>query len=64
MTGATEQRVREAAAALHDAITDARSEGLTVTWPRTVDDLPSIAVSETAKAKTAPATEAAKPKVK
>ena len=63
MSAATEQRVREAATALHDAITQARADGLHVTWPRTIDDLPSIAVSETAKAKSAPAAEP-KPKTK
>jgi hypothetical protein len=49
---AAEQKVRETATALHDAIAEARAAGLHVVWPRTVYDLPTIAVSETGKAAT------------
>lgn len=63
MTTAKEQRIREAAAALHEAILDGKAHGLHVTWPRSADDLATIAVSATAKAKPA-APEAEKPKTK
>jgi nicotinamidase-related amidase len=45
-----EKKVRDAASALHEAIAEARAAGLHVVWPRTVHDLPTIAVSETKQA--------------
>lgn len=48
-----EKAVREAAAALHLAFVDARKAGLTITWPRSVEGLAALAVSETAKAEPA-----------
>jgi hypothetical protein len=45
-----EKAVRDAAAALHEAITDARAAGLVVGWPLRVDGLTTMAISETAKA--------------
>lgn len=45
-----EKAVRDAAAALHDAIIAAKRVGLNVTWPSRPDGLLTIPVSETAKA--------------
>jgi len=45
----TENAVREAAAALYDAIVAAQDEGYRVEWPANAAGLQSIAVSETAK---------------
>lgn len=45
-----EKAVREAAAALHDAIAEAKKAGLVVAWPHRAEGLTSIAISETAKA--------------
>lgn len=61
---AKETAVRDAARKLHDAIKDATSAGLVVSWPSGVAGLQSIAISETAKAPAAaPARPApAKPK--
>lgn len=42
-----ESRVRDAAVALHDAIIEAREQGLRVEWPANQDGLLSIAISET-----------------
>lgn len=42
-----ETAVRDAAQALHLAITDAREAGLYVAWPSSPEGLPGIAVSET-----------------
>lgn len=50
-----EKAVRDAAASLHSAIADARKAGFAVVWPRTVEGLASIAISETGKAVTEPA---------
>lgn len=44
-----EKAVRDAAAALHDAIVAARKDGLHITWPSRPEDLPAIAVSEAKK---------------
>ncbi|NGP18922.1 hypothetical protein [Devosia aurantiaca] len=44
-----EKAVRDAAAALHDAIVVAQKTGLHVEWPATVQGLLSISISETAK---------------
>ena len=46
---AKEKAVRDAAASLHAAIVDARKAGFAVVWPRAVDGLTSIAISETGK---------------
>lgn len=43
------QAVRDAALALHAAITEAVSAGCAVQWPRRAEDLPAIAVSDTAR---------------
>ncbi|NGO50426.1 hypothetical protein [Allomesorhizobium camelthorni] len=45
-----EQAVRDAATALHEAISDACTAGLVVGWPLRVDGLTTMAISETAKA--------------
>lgn len=44
-----EKAVRDAAAALHDAIFAAKKSGLNVAWPARPEGLLTIAVSETAK---------------
>lgn len=41
-------KIRDAAKALHAAITEGAAAGLIVQWPRRADDLPAIAVSKTA----------------
>lgn len=43
------QAVRDAAIALHAAITDAVAAGSAVQWPRRLEELPAIAVSDTAR---------------
>jgi hypothetical protein len=53
MTREIETRVREAAAALHDAILDARRAGLRVQWPAAPAGLQHIAISATARASAA-----------
>lgn len=56
-----EKNVREAAGALHKAISEARAAGYAVVYPATVEGLPGIAISETAKvqpSKVAPKAEA------
>jgi hypothetical protein len=45
-----ESAVRDAAAALHATIMEARGAGLVVTWPHRAEDLLAISVSETKKA--------------
>lgn len=47
---ATEQAVRDAAAKLHAALSDAHKAGLAVTWPLTCAGLLSISISETKRA--------------
>lgn len=47
---AKEKAVRDAAAALHHAIDQARKAGLVVVWPSSPDGLPGIAINETSKA--------------
>lgn len=46
----TEKTIRDAAAALLDAINKGKSAGLVVAWPSKAEDLAIIAISETAKA--------------
>lgn len=46
-----EDNIRSAAARLHDAIVAGRLDGLSVAWPSRVEDLRSIAISETGRAK-------------
>lgn len=44
-----EQKLREAAAALLAAITEARAQGLTILWPGRAEGLAVLAISETAR---------------
>lgn len=44
-----EKAVREAATTLHASIEAARAAGYAVTWPMRSNDLPRIAISDTAK---------------
>lgn len=46
---AEERAVRDAAQALHEAITNARNAGFRVHWPPSADALPAIGVSETGR---------------
>lgn len=48
-----ENNVRAAATALHDAIVAAQAAGYRVPFPRTLDELNRIAISETAAVKPA-----------
>lgn len=59
-----EKAVRDAAAALHEAIATAKKAGLVVAWPHRAEGLTSIAISETAKAagSAAPKVVAAEPR--
>lgn len=43
-------RVRDLAAALAVAVSDAETAGYVITWPRRASDLPGIGISATAKA--------------
>lgn len=47
-----DKTVRDAAAKLHEAITEAKADGYAVTWPATIEGLKNIAVSATGKVKT------------
>lgn len=49
---AKEKAVRDAAAALQQAVVDARDDGYHVEWPRRFEDLAFIAVSEGGNSKT------------
>ena len=55
-----ENRVRDAAKELYEAIKEAVASGLRVDWPHTHEALPEIAVSETGKMQK-PVTAAGKP---
>lgn len=46
-----EQAVRDAAVAFKTAIDEAAAEGLHTQWPTNAEGLPSIAISETGKAR-------------
>lgn len=46
-----EKAVRDAAVALHKAISDAKSAGLAVLWPSSPEGLAGIAISETGEVK-------------
>lgn len=48
-----EKAVRDAAANLHKAISEATAAGYRIYWPGSADGLPGIAISETAKVKLA-----------
>ncbi|KQT03213.1 MULTISPECIES: hypothetical protein [unclassified Rhizobium] len=47
-----EKAVRDAAQNFHEALVEAKTAGLAVTWPLTMDALLSLSVSETGKVST------------
>jgi len=49
-----ERKLREAAAGLLAAITEARAQGLTILWPSRAEGLAALAISETMKAGVTP----------